>query len=226
MHCKPGSIMAIVGENGSGKSTLVKLLARLYHNQEGTILIDDTNINDIDSNSFRYNTVFLFQDFEKYFFSIKENIALGMEDAAIDDDKIKHAALLSGADAYVQQFKDGYATRLGRTFADSEQLSGGQWQKLGLARAFYKDAQIIVLDEPSSSIDPLAEHELFEHLKELAKTKIIILISHKLYNIRIADRIYVMQSGEVVESGSFTELINRKGLFNTMYENKSWMISC
>ena len=219
VRCRPGNMIAIVGENGSGKSTLVKLLARLYHTQQGTIRIDDTPIEEIATESFREHTVFLFQDFEKYFLTVEENIELGSTRAK-EQHEIEQAARLSGAHSFISRLAGGYQTRLGRTFKHSTQLSGGQWQKLALARVFYSKAQLVVLDEPTSAIDAIAEHELFVHLKQLAREKMVVLISHRLYNIKLADYIYVMQEGKIAEEGNFNTLINHNGLFKKMYDRQ------
>lgn len=219
LRCRPGSMIAIVGENGSGKSTLVKLLARLYHLQQGNIRINDTAIADIATPAFREHTVFLFQDFEKYLLTVEENITLGSGKEK-NNEAIEQAGRLSGAHSFITRLTSGYQTRLGRTFKHSTQLSGGQWQKLALARVFYNQAQLMVLDEPTSAIDAIAEHELFIHLKEMAREKMIVLISHRLYNIKLADYIYVMQDGSIAEEGDFTTLISRDGLFKKMYDRQ------
>ncbi|MET0392120.1 MAG: ABC transporter ATP-binding protein [Chitinophagaceae bacterium] len=219
IRCRPGSMIAIVGENGSGKSTLVKLLARLYRIQQGAIRIDDTAIDDIATPAFREQTVFLFQDFEKYLLTVEENIALGSAKEKTSE-AIEQAGRLSGAHSFITRLAHGYQTRLGRTFKHSIQLSGGQWQKLALARAFYNSAQLVVLDEPTSAIDAIAEYDLFRHLKELSKEKMIVLISHRLYNIKLADYIYVMHEGRIAEEGNFATLTGRDGLFKKMYDRQ------
>ena len=219
VKCAPGKIIAIVGENGSGKSTLVKLLARAYDLQQGSIQIDGVDICDIDDDSYKRNSIFLFQDFEKYFMTIGENITLADELQARDGD-MKTAAAAAGADEFIAMFNEQYNTRLGRTFQRSEQLSGGQWQKLALARTFYKQAKLIILDEPTSSIDAMAEYEIFRNLKEHAKDKMVILISHRMYNLKLAGNIYVMKDGRVVESGTYEELINKQGIFRDMYNKQ------
>ena len=219
LHCRPGQVIAIVGENGSGKSTLVKLLARLYHVQKGHIAIDDNELENIGMVDYRRNSIFLFQDFEKYFFTVEENIALADTDKQVRPaSAIKKAAELAGIDHFIHSMANGYQTRMGRVFEGSQQLSGGQWQKLALARVFYKDARLIVLDEPTSSIDASAELEIFQHIKEQVKGKLIILITHRLYNLKIADHIYVMKEGRIAEKGNFDELIEQNGIFKTMYE--------
>lgn len=217
-HCAPGNIVAIVGENGSGKSTLVKLLARIYDLQSGKIKIEDTTIEHISINDYRANTLFLFQDFEKYFFSIEENIALGEAPEEMVPSTIEQAAKLAGAHLFITKLAKGYKTRMGRVFQDGEQLSGGQWQKLALSRLFYKKAQLVILDEPTSALDATAELELFKNVREQMGNKMIVLISHRLYNLKVADYIYVMQEGSIVEEGSFEELISREGAFRKMYD--------
>ncbi len=219
VKCAPGKIIAIVGENGSGKSTLVKLLARTYDLQQGSIQIDGVDICDIADDSYKRNSIFLFQDFEKYFMTIGENITLADELQARDGD-MKTAAAAAGADEFIAMLNEQYNTRLGRTFQRSEQLSGGQWQKLALARTFYKQAKLIILDEPTSSIDAMAEYEIFRNLKEHAKDKMVILISHRMYNLKLASNIYVMKDGAVVESGTYEELINKQGIFRDMYNKQ------
>ncbi|MDB5117327.1 MAG: transporter ATP-binding protein [Mucilaginibacter sp.] len=216
LKCEPGKVVAIVGENGSGKSTLVKLLARLYTVQSGSICFDDQKIEDIALPEFRKSSIFLFQDFEKYFFTIEENIAIGED--AFDSAAVKKAAVLSGADTYISQLSSGYQTRMGRLFKGSEQLSGGQWQKLALARIFYKSSQLVVLDEPTSALDANAEFELYRNVKEQLKDKMVILITHRLYNLKIADHIYLMHEGHVIEEGNLETLIGLNGVFRKMYD--------
>jgi len=221
LSCAPGKIIAIVGENGSGKSTLVKLLARLYDIQNGTIRVDDKPLQDISNEAFREQSIFLFQDFEKYFFTIEDNIVLGGDiqgEIGKDNDRIKNAATLSGAHDFISKLSKGYKTRMGRLFQGSEQISGGQWQKLALARIFYKDTKLVVLDEPTSALDATAEFELFKNIKNELKDKIVILVTHRLYNLKIADHVYVMEEGTIAEEGSFESLINKGGAFTKMYQ--------
>src|SRR5690606_1293627 len=218
LTCNKGQIIAIVGENGSGKSTLIKILARLYEQKSGTIHFGNTELQDIDIPSYRQHTVFLFQDFEKYFFTVEENIVLGASATQKTIDDVKNAAVLSGADKFISKLSKGYQTRMGRTFHESEQLSGGQWQKLALARVFYRDdASLIVLDEPTSALDAQAEFEIFTQIKNQAKDKMVILITHRLYNLKIADYLYVMDEGRIIEEGTFDELVNKNGAFTRLY---------
>lgn len=218
--CRPGEIIAIVGANGSGKSTLVKLLARLYTQYDGSIDIDGENISNIRDRDFRKDTIFLFQDFEKYFFSIEENIALGDELNPQVSEAVKQAAILAGAHDFIIKLSNGYKTRMGRMFKSSEQISGGQWQKLALARLFYKNPRLIVLDEPTSALDATAEFELFDNIQKNLKDQMVILITHRLYNLKMANRIYVLQDGAVAEEGSFDELCNTGTIFKRMYQSQ------
>lgn len=218
LNCKPGQIIAIVGENGSGKSTLIKILAKLYHTDSGDILFDDVTLKNIRMDEYRKKSVFLFQDFEKYFFTIEENIVLGEPDKSKTMNDVKKAARLSGADNFVSHLSHGYQTRMGRIFEGSEQLSGGEWQKLALARVFYRDhASLIVLDEPTSALDAQAEFDIFKQIRSMTKDKMVILITHRLYNLKIADYLYVMREGRIAEEGTFNQLIEKNGVFTQLY---------
>jgi len=220
LSCRPGNVIAIVGENGSGKSTLVKLLARLYDVSNSRISIDGCNIADIDIQAFRKQTVFLFQDFEKYFLTIDDNITLGDFDENKDVHEIRKAAQLADADVFIQRLSSGYKTRVGRLFKGSEQLSGGQWQKLALSRIFYRNVKLIILDEPTSSLDPVAEFEVFKNIKQQLKEQMVILITHRLYNLKLADYIYVLKDGKIHQEGSFATLSTEKGEFKKMFDNQ------
>ena len=215
-----GQIIAIVGENGSGKSTLVKLLAGFYTPDQGSIQLDGINIQDIEQHAFYQQTCFFFQDYEKYFLTAGQNIHFEYNSTDLVEKKASEAGETSGASSFIQKLANGYQTKMGSIFEGSEQLSGGQWQKLALARIFYKDAQLVVLDEPSSALDAFAELNLYEKIKNNLKNKIVILISHRLYNLKIADKIHVMQDGKIVQSGNFEQLITEDGLFRSMYEKQ------
>ena len=186
--CESGNIIAFVGENGSGKSTLAKLLCGLYDTGTGKIIAGKRNIQDIPEEEFRKNVSVVFQDFGKYYTSISENIRLGFGHEE-DETKIVQSAISAGAHEFIVGKPLGYNTVLGRSFINSEELSGGQWQKLAIARAFYRSPQILVLDEPTSHIDPVAEYELFKEIRERFNEKIVILITHRLHNLKIADHI-------------------------------------
>jgi len=218
VNCPAGNIIAIVGQNGSGKSTLVKLIARLYELQAGHIKIDGAAIDDIAINAFRDNSIFLFQDFEKYFLTINDNISLGEWQRPFDAQQAERAAKLAGAHDFIKGLSNGYQTRMGRLFDGGEQISGGQWQKLALTRLFYKQAQLVVLDEPTSAIDAVAELEIFKNLKANSAGKMIIVVTHRLYNLKIADHIYVMHEGRIAEEGDFDSLVKKNGLFTAMHQ--------
>ena len=215
-----GQIIAIVGENGSGKSTLVKLLAGFYTADQGSIQLNGINIQDIRQNAFYQQTCFFFQDYEKYFLTAGQNIHFEYNTTNLVEKKAAAAGETSGVSSFIEKLAKGYQTKMGSIFEGSEQLSGGQWQKLALARVFYKNAQLVVLDEPSSALDAFAELNLYEKIKTELKDKIVILISHRLYNLKIADTIHVMQDGKIVQSGKFDQLIVEDGLFRSMYEKQ------
>jgi ATP-binding cassette subfamily B protein len=215
-----GQIIAIVGENGSGKSTLVKLLAGLYRPDQGCIQLNGINIHDVKKDDFYKQTCFFFQDYEKYFLTAGQNIHFEYNTTDQVEKKASAAGQSSGASHFIEKLAKGYQTKMGSIFEGSEQLSGGQWQKLALARVFYKDAQLVVLDEPSSALDAFAELNLYSTIKTALKDKIVILISHRLYNLKMADKIYVMQNGAIVQEGRFDQLIVEEGLFRSMYENQ------
>lgn len=219
LSCDKGQIIAIVGANGSGKSTLVKLLGKLYTYQQGSITIDSIPLNTIDNEEFRTKSVFLFQDFEKYFLSVGESISLGSKES-IDLDKLQKAVINSGASTFIDKMKDGFDSKLGRTFWMGEQLSGGEWQKLALARLFYRDADLVVMDEPTSALDAFSESELYNSLRVWGKEKMIILVSHRLSQLKKADVIYVMKNGRIVETGDFDTLLNQKSYFCDMFEDQ------
>ncbi|GEL10410.1 ATP-binding cassette, subfamily B [Flavobacterium glycines] len=219
LSCEKGQIIAIVGANGSGKSTLVKLLGKLYDYENGSIVIDGLDLKNIDKETFRENSVFLFQDFEKYFLSVAENISLGAKETN-DLEALKRAAENSGAKVVIDKLKHGFDTKLGRTFWMGEQLSGGEWQKLALARLFYRDADLVVMDEPTSALDAFSEGELYNSLRDWGKEKMIILVSHRLFQLKKADVIYVMKEGRIVEKGDFDTLIAQKSYFCEMFEDQ------
>jgi ATP-binding cassette subfamily B protein len=164
--------------------------------------------------------VFLFQDFEKYFLSIEDNIALGHNDGDKIEKDVEVAAKLAQAHDFIVRLSYGYKTRIGRYFKDSEQLSGGQWQKLALSRIFYRDANLVVLDEPTSSLDPNAEFEVFENLKKNLQDQMIIVVTHRLYNLKIADHIYLLKDGRINQEGDFESLVKQDGEFKKMYSRQ------
>lgn len=216
-----GEILAIVGENGSGKSTLVKLINRLYDPTAGQIFVNDVEITSINQFEYRKKLSVLFQSFSRYNASVTENIHLADVDKPMDIKKIEQSSLLGLSSEFINDLPLKYKTRLGRTFRNGEELSGGQWQKIALSRAFYKNADIIILDEPTSFIDPIAEDEIFENLNIISKNKIIILITHRIYNLKQADKIIVLSKGKIIEHGNHDELIVKDGLYKSMFDNQN-----
>jgi len=213
----PGEKIALVGHNGAGKTTLVKLLSRLYDPSEGTILIDGTDIRELDPLDLRQKIGVIFQDFVRYHLPVSENIGFGQIEAVDRMDKIIDSARKSGADAMIGNLPQGYQTMLGRWFHGGHELSLGQWQRVALARAFMRDAEILVLDEPTASLDAQTEYEIFQHFKELTDGKMAILISHRFSTVRMADRIMVIEKGRVAENGSHEELLRREGIYARLF---------
>ena len=216
-----GEIIAIVGENGSGKTTLIKLINRLYEPTRGSIKINGKELKQFSLHSFRKKLTVIFQIFSKYNASVKENIQYSDIHHQGGKSKVIQAAQFAHSDDFISTLPNQYDTQLGRSFRQGEELSGGQWQKLALTRAFYKDADIIVLDEPTSFIDPLAEEDIFSNLRKLNQDNIMILITHRIYNLKMADRIFVMDAGKIIESGSHIELVERDGLYKEMFDKQS-----
>ena len=215
---RPGEKIAVVGANGAGKTTFVKLLTRLYDPTAGAILLDGVDLREYQLASLHERFGVIFQDFVQFEATLRENIALGQVDAARDEARVLDAARRGGADAVAAVLPRGYDTPLGSWFDDSRQLSGGQWQKVALSRAFMRDAEVLVLDEPTSALDARREYELFQQFRELTKGKTTILISHRFSTVRMADRILVLDGGELVECGSHAELIARGGLYAKLFQ--------
>jgi ATP-binding cassette subfamily B protein len=215
MRC--GEKIALVGPNGAGKTTLIKLLTRLYDPTEGTILIDDIDIRELDPLDLRQRIGVIFQDFVRYHLPASENIGFGQIEALDRMDRIIASARKSGAHAIVESLPDGYQTMLGRWFHGGHELSVGQWQKIALARAFMRDAEILVLDEPTASLDAQTEYEIFRHFQELTIGKMAILISHRFSTVRMADRIVVIQEGRIAEIGGHQELLRQEGIYAHLF---------
>jgi ATP-binding cassette subfamily B protein len=213
----PGERIALVGENGAGKTTLVKLLARLYDPDEGRILLDGTDLREYDLDSLRRHIGVIFQDFVRYDFIMRENIGVSEIDALDDGARISEAARRSLADQVVSRFEHGYDQMLGRRFDGGVELSGGEWQKVALARAYLREAQVLILDEPTAALDARAEYQVFLRFAELTKGKMAVLISHRFSTVRMADRILVLKSGELVEQGTHAELVAREGLYAELF---------
>ena len=214
---EPEERVALVGENGAGKTTLVKLLARLYDPDEGRILLDGVDLRDYDLESLRKNIGVIFQDFVRYDFVLKENIGVSQVDALGDDARVREAARRSLADSVAARLAGGYDQMLGRRFDGGVDLSGGEWQKVALGRAYMRDAQVLILDEPTAALDARAEYEVFLRFAELTKGRMAVLISHRFSTVRMADRIIVLRGGELADQGTHEELVTRGGLYAELF---------
>jgi ATP-binding cassette subfamily B protein len=217
---RTGEAIALVGRNGAGKTTLVKLLTRLYEPDEGEILVGGRNIKEYDLKELREQVGVIFQDYVNYYMTAQENIGVGRVDKIEQRELVMSAASKSGANAVIERLPQGYDTMLGRWFKDlkdSTQLSGGEWQKIALARAFMRDARILVLDEPTSALDAQAEHEVFTRFRILTEGKTAVFISHRFSTVRLADRIFVIENGSIIESGSHHELIALNGRYAELF---------
>src|SRR6266550_430333 len=213
---EPGESVALVGHNGAGKTTIVKLLCRFYDVNSGEILINDINIKDLDLSRWYKFLGTLFQEFVKYHFSVRENIFLGAPDKK-DENAMIEAARKSGAAEFIERLPKKYDTILGKEFEDGEELSGGQWQKLAIARAFYEEPPVLILDEPTSAIDAEAKYEIFNNLEKQYKNKTLVLVSHRFSTVRNANKIVVIDHGKIVESGSHQELMNLDGQYAKLF---------
>jgi ATP-binding cassette subfamily B protein len=212
-----GEKLALVGENGAGKTTLVKLLARLYDPTEGRILLDGYDLHEYDLVELRKNVGVIFQDYIRYQMTAAQNIAVGNIDEVENRELVQHSAQKSMADAMIQKLAGKYDQALGRRFNQGVELSGGEWQKIALARAYMKDAQLLILDEPTSALDARAEYEVFQRFAELTKGKTAVLISHRFSTVRMADRILVLDKGELLEIGSHEELLSKGGRYAELF---------
>jgi len=212
-----GERIALVGENGAGKTTLVKLLARLYDPDEGRILLDGVDLRDYELGSLRTNIGVIFQDFVRYDFVMKENIGVSQIERLEDEARIREAAQRSLADAVAGRLEHGYDQMLGRRFDGGVELSGGEWQKVALGRAYMRDAQVLILDEPTASLDARAEYEVFLRFAELTRGRMAVLISHRFSTVRMAERILVLQGGELIDQGTHDELVTRGGLYAELF---------
>ena len=213
-----GEVLALVGENGAGKTTLVKLLARLYDPDEGRILLDGRDLKDYDLDDLRANIGVIFQDFVRYDLTAAENIGVGQIDAMDDRARIEQAARKGMADEVIDDLPRGYEQVIGRRFKDGVDLSGGQWQKIAIARAYMRDAQVMILDEPTAALDARSEYEVFQRFKELSDDKTAILISHRFSSVRMADRILVLAGGKVEASGTHDQLMAEGGRYAELFE--------
>lgn len=212
-----GETIALVGENGAGKTTIIKLLLRFYDVTEGEIIINGVNIRQLNLEEWYSLAGALFQDFIKYQFSFKENVYFGNQKETGNLELLEKVLEKSGADTYVKELPEKYNQTVGKMFKDGIDLSGGQWQKLALARAFFKNAPILILDEPTSAIDAKAEYEIFERVQQLQKDKTVIIISHRFSTVRNANRIIVLNDGAILEEGNHEKLMKKKGLYSELF---------
>ncbi len=214
----PNEKLALVGENGAGKTTLVKLLARLYDPTEGNILLDDIDLREYDLNQLRMNVGVIFQDFIRYQMSVAQNIAVGYIQQQEDRSLIQSSAEQSLAHPVIEALPLQYDQALGRRFNEGVELSGGEWQKIALARAYMKDAQLLILDEPTAALDARAEYEVFQRFADLTRGKMAVLISHRFSTVRMANRILVLERGQLLEIGSHEELLMKNGKYAELFQ--------
>jgi ATP-binding cassette subfamily B protein len=218
LRLEPGRVVALVGENGAGKTTIVKLLARLYDPSEGRILLDGRLLAAYDLDALRANIGVIFQDFVRFHFTAGENIGVGRIGDLADQPKVKGAAERSLADAIISRLPQGYDQPLGKRFANGADLSGGEWQKIAIARAYMRDAEVLILDEPTAALDARAEYEVFQRFRDLSRGRTVLLISHRFSTVRMADRVIVLGGGAVIEEGSHAELLARGGRYAELFE--------
>ena len=215
---RAGEVLALVGENGAGKTTLVKLLARLYDPDEGRILLDGIDLREYDIDELRANIGVIFQDFVRYHLTAGENIGVGQIDHMDDAERIRDAARRAMADEVIATLPNGYDQLIGRRFKTGVDLSGGQWQKIAIARAYMRDAQVMILDEPTAALDARSEFEVFQRFKELSDDRTAVLISHRFSSVRMADRILVLNEGQLEASGTHEQLLAEGGRYAELFE--------
>jgi ATP-binding cassette subfamily B protein len=218
LKMEPGERLALVGANGQGKTTVVKLLTRLYDPTEGQILLDGVDLREYNLDNLWKEIGVIFQDFMHYEMTASENIAVGRIEDANNPFRIRAAAMKSFAEGVIQKLPKGYDQRLGCRFEGGVDLSGGEWQKIALARAHLRDAQLLVLDEPTAALDARSEHEVFQRFAELTRGKMALLISHRMSTVRVVDRILVLENGRIAEQGDHEELVKHGGLYAEMFE--------
>ena len=199
-------MVALIGVNGSGKTTIAKLLCRLYDPSEGRVLLDGSDVREFGKADYRSEVAAIFQDFVRYQMSARDNIAFGDVSMDSSSDRVEDASRRSSAHSVIERLPDGYETTLGNWFGDGVELSTGEWQKVALARAFASPARLLILDEPTSALDAESEIEVFETVRQIARDRAVLAISHRFSTVRMADRIYVLDAGRILESGTHEEL--------------------
>jgi ATP-binding cassette subfamily B protein len=215
---RAGERLALVGENGAGKTTLIKLITRLYDPTEGRILLDGVDLREYDPVELRRHVGVIFQDYLRYQMTMAQNIAVGNIDKQSDRELIEAAARQSLAHALAERLPARYDQELGRRFRSGVELSGGEWQKVALARAYMRDAQLLILDDPTAALDARAEYEVFQRFAELTAGRTAVLISHRFSTVRMADRILVLEKGEMLEAGSHEELLRAGGRYAELFD--------
>jgi ATP-binding cassette subfamily B protein len=215
---KNGEKVALVGENGAGKTTIVKLLSRLYEVSSGEIFLKNKNINIYDINSLRQNYSVVFQDFAKFQLTIRENIGFGDLNMLNNDDVIAKIITSSGLQNVIERLPKGLDNMVGKNFEGGTEFSGGEWQKIAIARAMLRQAPLLILDEPTASLDARSEYEIFEKFVEMSKGKTVFLITHRLSTVKIADKVLVLKNGEIVETGNHYDLIKSNGYYAELYK--------
>ena len=214
----PNEKLALIGENGAGKTTLVKLLARLYDPTEGQILLDGIDLREYDVEDLRREIGVIFQDYMRYDLLVRENIGFGKVDSLGDRPRVESAAVKSLAKSVIDRLPNGYDQMVGRRFEGGVDLSGGEWQKFALARAYMRDAQLLILDEPTATLDARAEYEVFQRFSELTRERMAVLISHRFSTVRMADRILVLADGSIQEQGTHEQLLSLGGRYAELFE--------